>query len=41
VSSRSASRADRAADLERQQFGWDEFGAMVARMAGIEQNLGI
>jgi hemerythrin-like domain-containing protein len=29
------------ADLERQQFGRDEFGAMVARIAGIEQRLGI
>jgi hemerythrin-like domain-containing protein len=29
------------ADLERQQFGRDEFGAMVARVAGIEHNLGI
>jgi len=29
------------ADLERQQFGRDEFGAMVARAAGIEQHLGI
>jgi hemerythrin-like domain-containing protein len=29
------------ADLERQQFGTDEFAAMVARVAGIEQNLGI
>ena len=29
------------ADLERQQFGRDEFGAMVARVARIEQNLGI
>ena len=28
-------------DLERQQFGRDEFGAMVARVARIEQNLGI
>ena len=27
------------ADLERQQFGRDEFGAMVARVARIEQNL--
>ena len=29
------------ADLERQQFGRDEFGAMVARVARIEQNLEI
>jgi hypothetical protein len=29
------------ADLERQQFGHDEFGPMVARVAGIEQHLGI
>ena len=29
------------ADLERQQFGTDEFTAMVTRVAGIEQNLGI
>ena len=29
------------ADLERQQFGRDQFGAMVARVARIEQNLGI
>jgi hemerythrin-like domain-containing protein len=29
------------ADLEHQQFGTDEFTAMVARVAGIEQNLGI
>ena len=29
------------ADLERQQFGRDEFGVMVARVARIEQNLGI
>jgi len=29
------------ADLEHQQFGTDEFAAMVARVAGIEQNLGI
>jgi hemerythrin-like domain-containing protein len=29
------------ADLERQQFGTDEFAAMVARVAGIEQDLGI
>ena len=29
------------ADLERQQFGRDEFSAMVARVAGIEQHLGI
>jgi len=29
------------ADLERQQFGRDEFGAMVARVARIEQDLGI
>jgi hypothetical protein len=29
------------ADLEQQQFGTDEFGAMVARVASIEQNLGI
>jgi hemerythrin-like domain-containing protein len=29
------------ADLERQQFGRDEFAAMVARVAGIEQDLGI
>ena len=29
------------ADLERQQFGHDEFGPMVAQVAGIEQNLGI
>jgi hemerythrin-like domain-containing protein len=29
------------ADLERQQFGGDEFGAMVAQVAGIEQRLGI
>jgi hypothetical protein len=29
------------ADLERQQFGRDEFGAMVARVARIEQHLGI
>lgn len=28
-------------DLERQQFGRDEFGAMVARVAGIELHLGI
>jgi hemerythrin-like domain-containing protein len=29
------------ADLERQQFGGDEFSAMVARVTGIEQRLGI
>jgi hemerythrin-like domain-containing protein len=29
------------ADLERQQFGTDEFEAMVNRVAGIEQELGI
>jgi hemerythrin-like domain-containing protein len=29
------------ADLERQQFGTDEFTAMVDRVAGIEQELGI
>ena len=29
------------ADLERQQFGRDEFSAMVVRVAGIEQDLGI
>jgi hemerythrin-like domain-containing protein len=29
------------AELERQQFGTDEFTAMVARVAGIEQALGI
>jgi hemerythrin-like domain-containing protein len=29
------------ADLEHQQFGTDEFTAMVARVADIEQNLGI
>jgi hemerythrin-like domain-containing protein len=29
------------ADLEHQQFGTDEFAAMVARVAGIEQNLGL
>lgn len=29
------------ADLERQQFGRDQFGVMVARVARIEQNLGI
>jgi len=29
------------ADLEHQQFGTNEFAAMVARVAGIEQNLGI
>ena len=29
------------ADLERQQFGRDEFGAMVARVTSIEQQLGI
>ena len=29
------------ADLEHQQFGTDEFTAMVARVASIEQNLGI
>ena len=29
------------ADLERQQFGRDEFGAMVARVARIEQDLEI
>jgi hypothetical protein len=29
------------ADLERQQFGRDEFGAMVARVGHIEHNLGI
>ncbi len=29
------------ADLEHQQFGTDEFAAMVARVASIEQNLGI
>ena len=29
------------ADLERQQFGTDEFTAMVGRVAGIEQELGI
>jgi hemerythrin-like domain-containing protein len=29
------------ADLERQQFGTDEFTAMVNRVAGIEQELGI
>jgi len=29
------------ADLERQQFGHDEFGPMVAQVAGIEQRLGI
>jgi hemerythrin-like domain-containing protein len=29
------------ADLERQQFGGDEFTAMVGRVAGIEQHLGI
>jgi len=28
-------------DLEHQQFGTDEFTAMVARVAGIEQHLGI
>jgi hemerythrin-like domain-containing protein len=31
----------RFADLEHQQFGTDEFTAMVARVASIEQNLGI
>jgi hemerythrin-like domain-containing protein len=29
------------ADLEHQQFGTDEFAAMVARVGSIEQNLGI
>jgi hypothetical protein len=29
------------ADLERQQFGRDEFGAMVARVGRIEHSLGI
>jgi hemerythrin-like domain-containing protein len=29
------------ADLEHQQFGTDEFAAMVGRVAGIEQHLGI
>ncbi len=29
------------ADLEHQQFGGDEFGAIVARVASIEQDLGI
>ena len=29
------------ADLEHQQFGRDEFGAMVGRVARIEQELGI
>ena len=29
------------ADLERQQFGHEEFTAMVGRVAGIEQQLGI
>jgi hemerythrin-like domain-containing protein len=29
------------AELEHQQFGTNEFAAMVARVAGIEQNLGI
>ncbi len=29
------------ADLEREQFGTDEFTAMTGRVAGIEQNLGI
>jgi len=29
------------ADLEHQQFGTDEFAAMVARVASIERNLGI
>jgi len=29
------------ADLERQQFGHDEFGPMVDRVAGIERRLGI
>jgi len=29
------------ADLERQQFGGNEFTAMVSQVAGIEQNLGI
>jgi hypothetical protein len=29
------------ADLEHQQFGGDEFSAMVARVASIEQDLGI
>jgi hemerythrin-like domain-containing protein len=29
------------ADLEQQQFGGDEFTAMVARVASIEQDLGI
>jgi len=29
------------ADLERQRFGRDEFGATVARVAGVEQNRGI
>jgi len=29
------------ADLERQQFGHDEFGPMVTQVAGIEQKLGI
>lgn len=29
------------ADLERQQFGTDEFTAMVSRVAGIERELGI
>jgi len=29
------------ADLEHQQFGRDEFAAMVARVAGLEQSLGI
>jgi len=29
------------ADLEHQQFGTNEFAMMVARVAGIEQNLGI
>ena len=36
-----ASLGQHFADLEHQQFGTDEFAAMVARVASIEQNLGI
>jgi len=36
-----ASLGQHFADLERQQFGRDEFGAMVARIARIEQDLDI
>jgi hypothetical protein len=36
-----ASLGQHFADLEHEQFGTDEFTAMVARIAGIEQSLGI